>query len=139
MFAHIGKNDIIYAVIGFYGGDMRNAQERYKMEFKRKEEKNTMILTLSILGAIIFLCLIISLFGNAGTKRQDKKLQSIVEQILVDIENEDFAEAYIKANFLYWNDSLTSEGEDKWNAIRNEIIRQIKKAEKEASDSSSSR
>lgn len=112
--------------------EMRDAQERYKMEFKQKNEKKTMIMVFSLFGAIGAICLILILFGNASAKRQDNELQSIVKQIMTDIENEDFAAAYIKANSLYWDDSWTSEGEDKWDATRNEIIKQIQKAEKEA-------
>ena len=56
---------------------------------------------------------------------------------MIDIENEDFAAAYVKANSLYWDDSWTSEGEDKWDATRKEIIKQIEEAEKAATGSSS--
>ena len=56
---------------------------------------------------------------------------------MIDIENEDFAEAYVKANSLYWDDSWTSEGEDKWDAIRKEIIKQIEEAEKKLTGTTS--
>ena len=65
-------------------------------------------------------------------------MQSIVDQIMIDIENEDFAEAYVKANSLYWDDSWTSEGEEKWDAIRKEVIKQIEEAEKKATGTTSS-
>ena len=43
--------------------------------------------------------------------------------------------SYVKANSLYWDDSWTSEGEDKWDATRKEIIKQIEEAEKNATGS----
>ena len=115
--------------------EKRDAQERYRMEFKQKDERRTLAIVFGIFGAIIAMCLIISAVGNAGAKKQDRELQAIVDQIMIDIENEDFAAAYVKANSLYWDDSWTSEGEDKWDATRKEIIKQIEKAEKKATGS----
>ena len=115
--------------------DKRDAQERYRMEFKQKDERRTLAIVFGIFGAIIAMCLIISAVGNAGAKKQDRELQAIVDQIMIDIENEDFAAAYVKANSLYWDDSWTSEGEDKWDATRKEIIKQIEEAEKKATGS----
>ena len=40
----------------------------------------------------------------------------------------------MKANSLYWDDHWTSEGEDKWDASRKEIIKQIEEAEKKAKE-----
>ena len=115
--------------------EKRDAQERYRIEFKQKDERRTLAIVFGILGAIIAMCLIISAVGNAGAKKQDRELQAIVDQIMIDIENEDFAAAYVKANSLYWDDSWTSEGEDKWDATRKEIIKQIEEAEKKATGS----
>ena len=115
--------------------DKRDAQERYRMEFKQKDERRTLAIVFGIFGAIIAMCLIISAVGNAGAKKQDRELQAIVDQIMIDIGNEDFAAAYVKANSLYWDDSWTSEGEDKWDATRKEIIKQIEEAEKKATGS----
>ena len=115
--------------------EKRDAQERYRMEFKQKDERRTLAIVFGIFGAIIAMCLIISAVGNAGAKKQEQELQAIVDQIMIDIENEDFAAAYVKANSLYWDDSWTSEGEDKWDAIRKEIIKQIEEAEKKTTGS----
>ena len=115
--------------------EKRDAQERYRMEFKQKDERRTLAIVFGIFGAIIAMCLIISAVGNAVAKKQERELQAIVDQIMIDIENEDFAAAYVKANSLYWDDSWTSEGEDKWDATRKEIIKQIEEAEKNATGS----
>ncbi|MBQ6832735.1 MAG: hypothetical protein IJO28_08920 [Oscillospiraceae bacterium] len=117
--------------------DKRDSHERFKMEFAQKDQRNTFLIVFSIFGAIIALCLIISLFGNAGAKRQERELQAIVDQIMIDIENEDFAEAYVKANSLYWDDSWTSKGEEKWHATRKEVIKQIEEAEKKVTGTTS--
>lgn len=115
--------------------EKRDAQERYRMEFKQKDERRTLVIVFCALGVFFAMCLIISVVGNAGAKKQEQELQAIVDQIMIDIENEDFAVAYVKANSLYWDDSWTSEGEDKWDATRKEIIKQIEEAEKKATGS----
>ena len=105
--------------------DKKDAQERYRMEFKQRDEKRTFIMAFGLLGVIIAICFLLSVFGNAGAKKQEKELQATVDKIMIDINNGDFASAYVKANTLYWDDSWTSDGEEKWNAIRKEVIRQI--------------
>lgn len=110
--------------------DKRNAQERYILDFKKNDEKRTLIISCSIFIVLGIIISTIILLGNIGTQHQEHRLHSTVDQIMIDIKNEDYAAAYIKANSLYWNDSWTSEGEDKWNATRKEIINQIKEAEK---------
>ena len=115
--------------------EKRDAQERYRMELKQKDERRTQAIVFGIFGAIIAMCFIISAVGNAGAKKQEQELQAIVDQIMIDIENEDFAAAYVKANSLYWDDSWTFEGEDKWDAIRKAIIKQIEETEKKATGS----
>lgn len=117
--------------------DKEYAQERYKMEFKQKDERHTFLIVFGILGAIILMCAIIGFFGDAGAEKQEEELQALVEEIMVDIENGDFDEAYIKANSLYWDDSWTSEGEEKWEETRKEVINQIIEAEIEATGQSS--
>ena len=68
--------------------EKRDAQDRYRMEFKQKDERRTLAIVFGIFGAIIAMCLIISAVGNAGAKKQEQELQAIVDQILIDIENE---------------------------------------------------
>lgn len=115
--------------------ERRDAQERYRMEFEQKDERRTLAIVFGVFGALIALFLIISAVGNAGAKKQEQELQAIVDQIMIDIKNEDFAAAYVKANSLYWDGSWTSEGKDKWDATQKEIIKQIEEAEKKATGS----
>ena len=110
--------------------DKIDAQERFKMEFKQKDERKTILTVLGLFAVIGFIIAIILVIGNTGAKRQEEKLQAIVDEIIVDIANEDYGSAYVKANSLYWDNSWTDEGEDKWNATRNAIIKQIEEAEK---------
>lgn len=115
--------------------DKHNEQERLRMEFEQKKERHGNAIALGILGVWIFIMIAGTVIGEAGVKKQEKELQATVDSIMVDIENEDFAEAYVKANTLYWDNEWTSREKDKWNATRKEVIRQIKEAEKKAKNS----
>lgn len=105
--------------------DKRDAQERYKMEFKHKEDKAATNGLITCVLVMIFLIIVIILIVNNNNNKYEQLLQTTVDQIMIDIENEDFSAAYIKANSLY-------SSSDKWNAIRKEIINQIEKAEEKA-------
>lgn len=114
--------------------DKHNAQERYRMELELKNNRLSIVRGFIVLSLGIVMCLTLYGVGNTKIKKQEQELQAIVEQIMIDIENEDFAAAYVKANSLYWDESWTSEGKEKWDATRKEIIKQIKEAEKDADD-----
>lgn len=106
-----------------------------KHEENRVEKKTALI--------ILCVCLFIGLLGcsipfimmhrgNKGAEAQEKKLQAIVDEIMIDIDNGDFDEARVKANMLYWDSEYTSRPKKKWDQTRKEILKQIDKAEKEA-------
>ncbi len=67
-----------------------------------------------------------------ASDRQEAELQAIVDDIMQDIEDGNFDAAYIKAEKIRYTENWSSEIEDKWDATRKEIIKQIEKAEKEA-------
>ena len=51
---------------------------------------------------------------------------------MIDIENNNFEDAYVKANSLYYTADYSSEIEDKWDNTRKAILKQIEAAEKES-------
>ena len=67
-----------------------------------------------------------------ASDRQEQELQAIVDDVMKDIEDGNFDEAYIKAERIRYTENWSSEIEDKWDATRKEIIEQIEKAEREA-------
>ena len=74
---------------------------------------------------------------KAASDQQEQELQEIVDEVMQDIEDGNFAEAYIKAEKIRYTENWSSEIADKWDATREEIIEQIEKAEKEANKSQS--
>lgn len=110
--------------------DKYQQHERYKIESENKKDRRFWSI---LIGGWLFILLIVGVVqvvGNNGAEKQEQKLQSIVDEIMIDIDNGDFAAAYIKANLLYWDSGWTNEGKDKWNATRKAIIKQIQEKEK---------
>ena len=110
-------------------------QLNFKREEKKADNKNIYIALIIGIAMLAFSMLGLSMSsyqGKKGAEAQEKKLQSIVDEIIIDIDNGDFAEARVKANTLYWDSSWTSEPKKKWDQTRKEILKQIDKAEKEA-------
>nr|MDY5756374.1 hypothetical protein [Eubacteriales bacterium] len=113
-------------------------QER-KYAAEREERKNkkwSALGTVLIVIACVIGCFVLfnGIFNSAkeASDRQEQELQAIVAEIKQDIEDGNFDEAYIKAEKIRYTENWSSEIEDKWDAIREEVIEQIEKAEKEA-------
>ena len=112
--------------------DKRHEQERFKIAAEnRKERKSWLTLIALWIGLMLGIGAIV-LIGSLGAARQEAQLQGIVTEIMTDIRNGQYAEAYIKASSLYWDASWSDEGKEKWDATRKTVIRQIQEAEREA-------
>ena len=84
------------------------------------------------IGCFVFVFLMVGIMllsGNLGVKKEEAYLQGLVEEIMIDIENENYGAAEIKANQLYWESNWTSDPAEKWDATREAIMRQIKEAQ----------
>jgi len=66
--------------------------------------------------------------------QQEATLQETVEEALDDIENGNFAAARIKAESVYYTEGWSHEIEEKWDATRKELIKQIDAAEDAAEE-----
>lgn len=103
---------------------------------KRKNKKwKTLGLVFVVVACVIgYFVLFNGYFDSekAASDRQEQELQAIVDEVMQDIEDGSFDEAYIKAEKIRYTENWSSEIEDKWDATRKEIIERIEKAEKEA-------
>lgn len=112
-----------------------NEAEVIKEKAKAKGDKLLVI----FIGMMLLLC-----FGTFGTMKvasnsEEKKLESIVEEVMIDIKEGNYDEAYIKANTIYYTSGWSSDIEKKWNKTRESLLEKIEKAEnaeKETSDNS---
>ena len=103
--------------------------EIIKQKTKLTKEKMSWVF---LIGIWVFLFLIIggvNLFGNLSVNNEEARLQDLVDEIMIDIENKNYGSAEIKANQLYWDNSWTSDPAEKWDATRETIVKQIKEAQ----------
>ena len=68
---------------------------------------------------------------------QEEELTKLVNEIIEDVGNEKFDEAYIKAQSLKYTEGWSSEIEEKWDNTRKEVINYIIEEEKEVTSKSS--
>ena len=96
---------------------------------KRQEEKkgNKNFLIGMILFIAIFIIGFASLFGGIKNEsdKQEKELQSLVNEIYIDINNGNYDSALIKANSLHYTADWSHEIEEKWNDTRESLIKII--------------
>lgn len=120
--------------------DKKYAHERYKIEQETKSEKSKVKRTILIVVAIVIAYVVLFAGFFCGAERKSKQieeeLQELVDEIMIDIENEDFDGAYIKAQSIKHTEPWSDEVEEKWENIRKEVINQIIEAEKDATGSS---
>ncbi len=117
--------------------DKKYEHERYKIDQKNKHEHSKIKVDIIIAVACVvgFLVLFGGYFRNSI--KQEEELQQLVDDIMIDIDNEDFDTAYIKAQSIKYTADWSSDIEDKWDNTRKEVINQIIEAEKEVTGKSS--
>ena len=109
-----------------------NTRAERKAEEKRRQKDSS---DKAMLYLLIFTALFFGLMyfkksqENRAIKIEDASLQAIVEQIQMDIENDDYDSALIKANGLYFTED-SSENKKKWNNTREALIEHIEELKK---------
>ena len=116
--------------------EKKYANDKEKWALKERSASNSakrvfIIVMLSVLSGIIVFGGLIVIPKNASN-RQEKELNAIVDEVLQDIENEDYDVARVKAEKIYYTAGWSSEIEEKWDSVREELIDQINKAEKQS-------
>ena len=105
--------------------EKKYAHERYKNESEKKTFFTIMFGCLLAVLVGIVLIFLLGMMEESEVDKQEAELQAIVDEIMVDIENSSFDEAYVKVNMLYWDSSWSSEGKKKWDATRKALIKTI--------------
>lgn len=116
---------------------LKYAAEREERKSKKWSTFGTVLIVLACV--IGYFTLFNGYFNSEkeASDLQEQELQAIVDEVIQDIEDGNFSEAYIKAEKIRYTEGWSSEIEDKWDATRKEIIEQIEKAEKEANKENS--
>ncbi len=103
----------------------RKAEEKEK---QRKDVNKAML----VLLAVMAVCMIM-LLSRTGSQRRESmaeetRLQQIVDQIEIDIDNGDYDAALIKANSLYYTSGYSNDVKKKWDNTRESLIELITEA-----------
>ena len=106
-----------------------NEADVIKQKTAFTKEKMSWIFGIGIWVVLFLVIGGVNLFGHLGVKKEEARLQELVNEIMIDIENENYDSAEIKANQLYWNNSWTSDPVEKWDETRETIIDKINKAQ----------
>lgn len=133
-----GQSDAtLNAKVKIRGIESKERLKREEMHLKHAENKEEEKHNSLILGGVMVLALIcfgilgfITISGKKGEKEQEAKLQSIVNEVMADIDNGDYDDARVKASQLYWDSSWTSEPKKKWDKTRETLLDQIEEAER---------
>lgn len=112
-----------------YMVEQKYAHERYKI--KNENEKHSKEIKRCIIFVVVFMMLVgvMPLSGKISSDRQEKELNALATQIQIDIKNQDYDMAYLKAQSLKYTENWSSGIEEKWDSVRRELINQIIEAE----------
>lgn len=115
----------------------RMQERKFAVEQETRKTKvwSTLAIVFIVLACVIGYVISFNSYFDSekdASDRQEQELQAIVDEVMQDIEDGNFDEAYIKAERIRYTENWSSEIEDKWDATRKEIIEQIEEAEKEA-------
>lgn len=118
--------------------DRQYEQQRYNLE-KKEQHKNNEIsrnLIIILIAMSVGVLLFVGIFGSAyfSSVREEKKLEVKVDEIMIDINNGDYNEAYIKANSLHYTSDWSNKTKGKWNKTRKALLKKIKQTEKKSSN-----
>ncbi|GHV11265.1 hypothetical protein FACS189491_02180 [Spirochaetia bacterium] len=88
----------------------------------------------TVFGGMMLLIVIMFISFGSSVKKEEKRLNSLVVEIMADIKEGDYLEASMKANQLVWNADTgtlaeTEERKAEWVRQRESILEQIEKLE----------
>lgn len=118
--------------------EKEHQQERYILERKINHsniiKKRRVIILISCVLLYIISMVVVFSKEKRESDIQEKELQGIVNEVMIDIKDGDFDEAYVKANSIQYTEDWSDNIKKKWDNTREELIRQIEEAEDEATD-----
>lgn len=111
--------------------DFKRIQEIYDrtigtVESAKKEKKKKNIVSWIPIVAILMIAIAYFSTKSISHHSKEQKLEQIVQEIQIDIKNEDYESALIKANGLHMDDGWSSESKEHWDEQREQLIEIIK-------------
>lgn len=106
-----------------------NAEWERFQKTAKETNKNLFIIVGALWIVAIVVFIILSNSEKFASDKQERELETVVEEVIVDIENGDYSSARIKAESVYYTADWSDEVEEKWDAIRKRLLEEIDKAE----------
>lgn len=109
---------------------IKEVEANKEIELNKRQEESRSQKKVGI-GLIIFFAIFIIGFGSLfmgikkGSDTQERELQSIVNEIYIDINTGNYETALIKAKSLHYTADWSSEIEEKWDDTRKSLIKII--------------
>lgn len=109
---------------------IREIEVNKELELNKRQEELRSQKKVGI-GLVLFFIIFIIGFGSLfmgikkGSDSQEKELQSIVNDIYIDINDGNYESALIKAKSLHYTADWSSEIEEKWDDTREALIKMI--------------
>ena len=116
--------------------DFKKIQEIYDqtigtVEKAKREKKKKNIIGWIPIVAILIVCVTYFATKSISHHSKEQKLEQTVQEIQIDIKNEDYESALIKANGLHMDDGWSSESREHWDEQREQLIELIKEKQGE--------
>ncbi len=103
----------------------KHRAEKEKREFETNESNKTFKQLIIVCSVIFFLSVIGYMYFLNSEKKEIRDLDNLYSEILVDIQNEDYDMALLKANRLRASDNQTKETRKEWDETRENLIEEI--------------
>ena len=103
--------------------------EKYKITQKIKREGMDNKLVIALMVCIVLFLMITFACDKRESRKEEVQLQQLVEEVQTEIANKDFDAARIKVQSIRYTSGWSSDIEDKWDNIREELVKQLEDAE----------
>ena len=109
--------------------DKQLEHEKYKIAQKIKREGMDNKLVITLMLCIVLFLIITFACDKRESRKEEVQLQQLVEEVQTEIANKDFDAARIKVQSIQYTAGWSSDIEEKWDNIREELVKQLEDAE----------
>lgn len=109
--------------------DKQLEHEKYKIAQKIKREGMNNKLVITLMLCIVLFLIITFACDKRESRKEEVQLQQLVEEVQTEIANKDFDAARIKVQSIQYTAGWSSDIEEKWDNIREELVKQLEDAE----------
>ena len=103
--------------------------EKYNIALKIIIEGMDYKFVITLMLCIVLFLIITFACDKRESRKEEVQLQQLVEEVQTEIANKDFDAARIKVQSIQYTAGWSSDIEEKWDNIREELVKQLEDAE----------